>query len=107
LPSGSRDPRNTLPSTPITRRHLRSATGGMIAGVVRARSQPASTVDNTSASTRTSSRRTVLATGIRSVNPSLAHAPASRSRTQSAIAAKVTAPASTAHTATASTLASG
>ena len=86
----------------ITSRHRRSATGG---GVTRARSQPASTVDNTSASTRTSSRQTVLATGIRSVNPSLAHAAVSRSFTQSATAANVTAPASTAHTATASTLA--
>src|SRR5207237_4479848 len=39
------------------------------------------------------------------VKPSLAHAAVSRSFTQSAIAANVTAPASTAHTATASTLA--
>jgi hypothetical protein len=49
----------------------------------------------------------VLATGVRPVNPSLAQARESKSLTQSAIAAKVTAPARTAHTATASMLASG
>jgi hypothetical protein len=70
----------TLPSTAITRRHRRSATVGVVlagvvlAGVFRARSQPARTVDSSSASTRTSSRHTVLATGIRPVKPSRVHA---------------------------------
>jgi hypothetical protein len=95
----------------ITRRHRRSVTGRDVDGDVlashRVRSQRASTVVSTSASTRTNSRQTVLATGIRPVNPSLAHAGESRSLTQSAIAAKVPAPASTAHTATPSMLASG
>jgi hypothetical protein len=88
----------------MTSRHRRSATGP---AVIRERSQPVSTAASASASMRTSSRHSVLAAGIRVPNPSLAHTDRSRSRAQSAIAANVTAPASTAHTATASRLASG
>jgi hypothetical protein len=55
---------------------------------------------------RISSRHTVVAAGTRSLNPSRADTGRSRSRTQSLTAANVHAPASTAHTATASTLTS-
>ncbi len=88
----------------ITSRHRRPAT---TTGVARSRSHRVSTADRTSASMRISSRHTVVAAGTRSVNPSLPHAGRSRSRTQSVIAANVHAPASTAHTATASMLTSG
>lgn len=88
----------------ITSRHRRPAT---TTGPTRPRSQPASTNDRTSASMRISSRHTVVAAGTRSVKPSRCHAERSRSRAQSATAANVHAPASTAHTATASMLTSG
>lgn len=71
----------------------------------REHSQSARTAVNNSASTRTSSRHTVVSTGTQPVNPSRPHAGASRSSTQSPTAANVPAPAITAHTATASTLA--
>lgn len=71
----------------------------------RERSQSVSTACNVWASTRTSSRQSVLSTGTRSVNPSRRPAAGSRSSAQSVIAANVTAPARTAHTATASRLA--
>jgi hypothetical protein len=87
-----------------TSRHRRPAT---TIGVARARSHRANTADSTSASMRINSRHTVVAAGAWSTNPSLPHAERSRSRAQSAIAANVLAPASTAHTATASMLTSG
>jgi hypothetical protein len=69
------DPRSVehAPQSPLVAG--RSATAG---GVTRARSQPTTTVDSASASTRTSSRQTVLATGIRPVNLSLAQRPSRR-----------------------------
>jgi hypothetical protein len=56
---------------------------------------------------RTGGRHTVVAAGTRSVDPSLPHAGRSGSRSRSAIAANVHAPAGTAHMATASMRTSG
>src|SRR6266550_7139822 len=72
--------------------------------LMRERSQPVSTACRTWASRRTSNRHTVLPTGIGPANPSRWRAGGSRSAAQSAIAANVAAPASTAQTATASRL---
>jgi hypothetical protein len=97
--AGRRD--STFPSTAIAGCQRRPAT---TTGVARARSQRVNTTDSTSASIRISSRHTVVAAGTRSVNPSRLPAGQSRSRIQSVIAANVVAPASTAHTDTASML---
>jgi hypothetical protein len=56
---------------------------------------------------RTGGRHTVVAAGTRWVDPSLPHAGRSGSRSRSAIAANVHAPAGTAHMATASMRTSG
>jgi hypothetical protein len=72
----------------------------------RWRSQLVNTACSTCASMRTRNRNTLLPAGIRPTNPSRWRAASSRSVAQSPIAANVLAPASTAHTATASRLVS-
>jgi hypothetical protein len=106
VPSGRTVPPTVVPSIATTGRTATGA-GGWSAGTTaetRVSSQRASTWVRATESTRIGSRRSMVAAG-RRVRPTAGRSVSGRSSSQSAMSANVTAPAGTAHTATADRLA--